>query len=222
VLDHYGNLDKYEGDAIMAFYGAPIHFPDHAARACSTALEMQEKLAEMREKWKGEGRPELTARIGINTGPMVVGNMGSLTRFDYTVMGDAVNLASRLEGVNKQYSTDIMISEFTLEQCKSDFVTREIDLIRVKGKSEPVRIYEVLARANDGLSDDMNSVIEHYLAGLAAYKKKEWEAGIQEFQRAIDIKADDGPSQTYLKRCREYLEMPPPDDWDGVYVMTTK
>jgi adenylate cyclase len=222
VLDQYGNLDKYEGDAIMAFYGAPIHFPDHAARACYTALEMQEKLAELREKWKAEDRPELTARIGINTGDMVVGNMGSSTRFDYTVMGDAVNLASRLEGVNKQYSTDIMISEFTLAHCESDFITREIDLIRVKGKNEPVRIYEVLARANDGLPDDMKSVLEHYSSGLEAYKEKKWETGAREFQRAIDVRADDGPSQTYLKRCREYLESPPPDDWDGVYVMTTK
>jgi class 3 adenylate cyclase len=222
VLKEYGNLDKYEGDAIMAFYGAPIPFPDHAARACTTALEMQEKLAELREKWKAERRPELTARIGINSGPMVVGNMGSRTRMDYTVMGDAVNLASRLEGVNKQYATDIMISEFTLEHCESDFVTREIDLIRVKGKSEPVRIYEVLARAKDGISDDMKSAVEHYSAGLEAYRKKEWEAGIQEFQRVIDIRAGDGPSLTYLKRCREYCETPPPDDWDGVYVMTTK
>ena len=222
VLKEFGNLDKYEGDAIMAFYGAPIPFPDHAARACYTALEMQEKLAELREKWKTEGRPELTARIGINTGPMVVGNMGSRTRMDYTIMGDAVNLASRLEGVNKQYSTDIMISEFTLEHCGSDFITREIDLIRVKGKSEPVRIYEVLSRAKDALSDDMKSVIGHYSSGLEAYREKKWETGIQEFQRAIDIRADDGPSLTYLRRCREYLQTPPPDDWGGVHVMTTK
>ncbi len=222
VLKHYGNLDKYEGDAIMAFFGAPIHFPDHAARACFTALEMQDRLGQMREKWKEEGRPELTARIGVNTGPMVVGNMGSRTRFDYTVMGDAVNLASRLEGVNKQYSTDIMISEFTLEQCKSEIVSREIDLIRVKGKSEPVRIHEVLARADDGLPDEMKSVIDHYSAGLEAYKKKDWEAGIKAFQQALDIRPDDGPSATYIKRCREYMESPPPDDWGGVYVMTTK
>jgi adenylate cyclase len=115
-----------------------------------------------------------------------------------------------------------MISEFTLAQCDSEFITREIDLIRVKGKSEPVRIHEVLARAKDGLSDEMKSVSEHYSAGLEAYRAKDWEAGIREFERAIDIKADDGPSLTYLKRCREYLETPPPDDWDGVYVMTTK
>ena len=222
LLKHYGNLDKYEGDAIMTFFGAPVHFPDHAARACHTALEMQEKLAAMRAKWKEEGRHELTARIGINTGPMVVGNMGSRTRFDYTVMGDAVNLASRLEGVNKQYSTNIMISEFTLAHCASDIVSREIDLIRVKGKTEPVRIHEVLARAEDGISNEVKSVVEHYSSGLEAYRKKEWETGIKEFQAALQVRADDGPSRTYLGRCRAYLESPPPDDWDGVYVMTTK
>ncbi len=222
LLKHYGNLDKYEGDLIMAFFGAPIHFPDHATRACYTALEMQEKLVHLREKWRSENRPELRARIGINTGPMIVGNMGSKNRFDYTVMGDAVNLASRLEGVNKQYSTKIMISEFTLEHCKSDIISREIDLIRVKGKEIPVRIHEVLARAGDGISDEHRSVLEHYSRGLEAYRLRNWEQGIAEFQLALDIKPDDGPSLTYLKRCREYLESPPPDDWDGVYVMTTK
>lgn len=222
VLKHYGNLDKYEGDLIMAFFGAPIHFPDHATRACYTALEMQEKLVHLREKWRSEGRPELTARIGINTGPMIVGNMGSRDRFDYTVMGDAVNLASRLEGVNKQYSTEIMISEFTLEHCRSDIISREIDLIRVKGKEVPVRIHEVLARADDGISDEQRSVVEHYSRGLEAYNLRQWKRGIGEFQLALDIKPDDGPSLTYIKRCREYLESPPPDDWDGVYAMTTK
>ncbi|NQU07487.1 MAG: adenylate/guanylate cyclase domain-containing protein, partial [Candidatus Abyssubacteria bacterium] len=181
-----------------------------------------EQLERLREKWKSEGRPELKARIGLNTGPMIVGNMGSSTRFDYTVMGDAVNLASRLEGVNKQYSTSIMTSEFTLELCKSDIVAREIDLIRVKGKVEPVRIYEVLARSNDGLPDESKSVAEHYSSGLQAYRSKEWKRGIEEFRRALSIKPDDGPSLTYLKRCEEYLQSSPPDDWDGVYVMTTK
>jgi adenylate cyclase len=153
---------------------------------------------------------------------MIVGNMGSRDRFDYTVMGDAVNLASRLEGVNKAYSTEIMISEFTLAHCKSAIITREIDLIRVKGKEVPVRIYEVLARAGDGLPGDLQSVIDHYSRGLEAYRQRKWEDGIAEFQRALDIKPEDGPSRTYIQRCREYREVEPPDDWDGAYIMTTK
>ncbi|MBI5116740.1 adenylate/guanylate cyclase domain-containing protein [Candidatus Poribacteria bacterium] len=222
VLKYDGLLDKYEGDAIMAVFGAPIHYPDHAARSCFVALEMQEQLKSMREKWKAEGKPELHARVGMNTGTMVVGNMGSRIRFDYTVMGDSVNLASRLEGVNKQYSTNIMISEFTLEHCKSDVIVREVDLIRVKGKAKPVRIYEVLARANDSLADTMKLVIEHYSAGLEAYRAKKWQEGIAAFQQVLEIRPGDGPSLTHLKRCNEYLKAPPPDDWDGVYVMTTK
>ncbi len=222
VLKYDGTLDKYEGDAIMAVFGAPIHFADHAARACFVALEMQEKLSELRPKWRAEGKPELEARIGINTGSMVVGNMGSRTRFDYTVMGDAVNLAARLEGVNKQYSTQIMISEFTYVDCRSEMVVREIDLIRVKGKAEPVRIYEVVARSNDNLGDDMKAVLEHYSGGLRAYRERDWETGIDEFKKALGVRPEDGPSLTYLKRCEEYRTNPPPDDWGGVYVMTTK
>ncbi|MBI4830199.1 MAG: CHASE2 domain-containing protein [Candidatus Lindowbacteria bacterium] len=222
ILKYDGLLDKYEGDAIMAVFGAPIHYADHAARACYVALEMQEQLRTMREKWKAEGKPELYARVGMNTGAMVVGNMGSRVRFDYTVMGDSVNLASRLEGVNKQYSTDIMISEFTLEHCKENVIAREVDLIRVKGKAKPVRIYEVLARSKDGLPEAMESVIRHYSAGLEAYRAKNWDAGITAFQCALETRPDDGPSLTYLKRCAEYVKAPPPDDWDGAYIMTTK
>jgi class 3 adenylate cyclase len=222
VFKYDGLLDKYEGDAIMAVFGAPIHFPDHATKACYASLEMQAELKRLREKWKSENRPELRARIGLNTGAMIVGNMGSRTRFDYTVMGDSVNLASRLEGVNKQYSTEIMISEFTLEHCKSDVVVREVDLIRVKGKTAPVRIYEVLGRADDGLPEELKKAVEYYMRGLGAYRSQQWQAGIEEFRRVLEMRPDDGPSLTYLKRCNEYIAAPPPEDWDGVYVMTTK
>jgi adenylate cyclase len=183
---------------------------------------MQAKLKLMREKWKAEGRPELHARVGINSGQMVVGNMGSKTRFNYTVMGDAVNLASRLEGVNKQYSTSIMISEFTYALCKSDIVVREIDLIQVRGKAKPLGIYEVLARSNERLPDDMELAVQHFSAGLAAYRQKSWKAAIDAFEQALAARPDDGPSLTYLKRCQQYLLAPPSSDWDGVYVMTSK
>ncbi len=222
LLSHKGRLDKYEGDLIMAVFGAPIHYPDHATKACLVALDMQEKLKHMREVWKAEGKPLLHARVGINSGLMVVGNMGSKGTFNYTVMGDAVNLASRLEGVNKQYSTSIMLSEFTYALCKSDIIVREVDLIRVKGKAKPVSIFEVLGRSSDKLPSDVEQAVELFGLGLAAYRQKAWSEAIQFFERALQVRTDDGPSLTYLNRCKAYLTAPPPDDWDGVYIMTSK
>ena len=144
VLKYEGTVDKFEGDAIIAFFGAPLVFNDHALRTCLVSVEMQECLNSMRTEWRTQGEPELFMRIGINTGPAVVGNMGSKTRMDYTMMGDSVNLAARLEGVNKHYKTSTMISESTYEQAKDGIEARELDLIRVVGKHEPVKIYELL------------------------------------------------------------------------------
>jgi len=145
VFRHEGLLDKYIGDAIMAVYGAPIHYPDHARRACRTALDMVRAARDLQARWKEQGLPPLDLGIGINTGPMVVGNMGSRTRFDYTVIGDAVNLGSRIEALNKQYGTHILISEFTYNQVKDEFpYAREIDVTTVRGRHEPVRLYELM------------------------------------------------------------------------------
>ena len=145
VFRHEGLLDKYIGDAIMAVYGAPIHHPDHARRACRTALDMVRAARGLQQQWKNQGLPPLNLGIGINTGPMVVGNMGSKTRFDYTVIGDAVNLGSRIEALNKQYGTHILISEFTYNQVKDEFPhAREIDITTVRGRNEPVRLYELM------------------------------------------------------------------------------
>jgi len=138
VLKNDGIIDKYEGDAIMAEFGVPVSYPDHPKKACITALEMQKKLEELRLKWKSENRPQFKARIGINTGEVIVGNMGSQTVFDYTVIGDHVNLGARLESANKFYKTYIMISEYTYELIKDDFYTRPLDLIKVKGKQKPI------------------------------------------------------------------------------------
>ena len=146
VLKYEGTVDKFEGDAIIAFFGAPLVFNDHALRTCLVSVEMQECLDSMRTEWRAQGEPELFMRIGINTGPAVVGNMGSKTRMDYTMMGDSVNLAARLEGVNKHYKTSTMISESTYEQAKDGIEARELDLIRVVGKLEPVKIYELLGK----------------------------------------------------------------------------
>lgn len=223
IISKYdGIIDKYEGDAIMAEFGAPLHDDLHALKACHAALEMQEKLVEMRVKWKKEGRPELRARAGINSGQVVLGNMGSESVFDYTVMGDNVNLASRLEGANKEYGSYIMISEWTQEIVKDDIITRELDLIRVKGKEKPVKVFEVLARTSTGISSTMKKVIDSYNQGLAAYRQQRWDEAILYFKAALHAKADDGPSEVYLERCEQFKQNPPEAGWDGVFTMTTK
>jgi len=222
VLRYDGMIDKYEGDAIMAVFGAPIFYADHATRACYVSLDMQKELIGLRKKWKQEGKPELYVRIGLNTGPMVIGNMGAMDRLDYTVMGDSVNLGARLEGANKQYGTYIMISEFTYEKCKDDVEVRFLDMLRVKGKHLPVTVYEVLSRKSDGLAEKDKKVIEAYSQGIKYYKNMEWDKGIQSFEDALSLNHEDGPSKVYLERCKQYKINPPPDDWDGVFVMTTK
>lgn len=222
ILEHKGIIDKYEGDAIMAEFGAPVYYPDHAQQACRAALRMQEKLAEMRVKWKEEGRSELRARVGVNTGNMVVGNMGSREVFDYTVMGDAVNLSSRLEGANKMYGTYIMISEFTYEWVKDEFYTRPLDLITVKGKTKPVGVYEVMGEKNKEVPDHLTDLIAHYTLGYGQYMERNWDAALDHFKKSLEILPDDPPSKVYIERCENYKVNPPPEDWDGAFVMTTK
>jgi adenylate cyclase len=221
ILKYEGTVDKFEGDAIIAFFGAPIDFEDHATRTCLAALDMQNRLAELREIWKKEGRPEMFMRIGINTGPMVVGNMGSINRMDYTMMGDSVNLAARLEGVNKQYQTYTMLSEFTYELAKNDIEARELDSIRVVGKQEPVKIYEVLGRKGE-MDDTVRLILPYFKEGLNHYKNWRWEEAIDSFKGALNLYEDDGPSLTYFDRCVNFQNHPPPSDWDGVFAMKTK
>jgi adenylate cyclase len=221
IMKHEGTVDKYEGDAIIAFFGAPITLKDHATRTCLAAIDMQKRLAELRTAWKKEGRHELFMRIGINTGQVVVGNMGSRTRMDYTMMGDSVNLAARLEGVNKQYQTFTMISEFTYEMAKDDIEARELDSIRVVGKQEPIKIYEVLGRKNE-MENFMRLILPHFEEGLNHYKNRRWEEGINSFEKALNLYEDDGPSLTYFERCITFQLHPPPPDWDGVFAMRSK
>ncbi len=222
VMEHNGIIDKYEGDAIMAEFGVPVPFDDHPQVACRVALRMQEKLVEMRAKWKQEGRPELEARIGINTGEMIVGNMGSQTVFDYTVMGDHVNLASRLEGANKQYGTFIMISEFTHAYVKNDFYTRPLDLIRVKGKEQPIEVFELIAERGRTLDSTFLEMLSVYQRGVEAYRKRAWNEAIEFFEYALSLREDDMPSKLYRKRCLEFKLNDPGPEWDGVFTMTTK
>jgi len=222
VLKYDGTLDKYEGDALMAFWGAPLPQKDHALRTCYAALDMQKRLAELRPKWKKEGKPELAARCGVNTGIVIVGNMGGKDRFDYTVIGDSVNLASRLEGANKQYQSQIMISDFTFNHVKGKVVTRELDLIQVKGKTEPVKVYELLGKTGMQMTENQKQSIELYHEGLKLYQERKWEEAIAYFQQTFSLDETCYVAQIYTQRASLYQINPPPDDWNGVFIMTTK
>ncbi|MGH9787192.1 MAG: adenylate/guanylate cyclase domain-containing protein, partial [Candidatus Acidiferrales bacterium] len=321
VFRHWGTLDKYQGDAVMAFWGAPYEQDDHAVRACSAALDMSLRVDELRAQWRAEGKADINIGLGLSTGRVVVGNMGSRKRFNYTVLGDAVNLASRLEGVNKQYSTRILVSEPTfaqaadllplleqrlcrhfkladgellappsaglapdgreparkarhlafylgarlhlappaqiieryalggeeqagrvqaeVEQWRSrdrslgplldnlsrslqPLVFRQLDWIRVKGKHEPVAIYELLALSGEPARDDFARLRELYDTGLQAYRGQQWDVALGIFETLLRDHPDDGPAQVMAARCRQFRSDPPPPDWDGVYEMKTK
>jgi len=220
VFRYEGMLDKYIGDAVMAVFGAPLEQPDHALRACRTALGMIAELRRVREKWTAEGRPDVNIGVGINTGEMVVGNMGSEMRFDYTVMGDSVNLASRLEGTNKEYGTGIIISEFTYERIREELFCRELDAVRVKGKRLPVRIYELLGEKRD--ASRWQEFAGRFETGLSKYRDCLWDEAIAAFRSVLDVKPDDSPARLYIERCEAFKADPPQGGWDGVCTMTKK
>jgi adenylate cyclase len=222
VLKYEGTLDKYEGDAIMAFWGAPLPQKDHALRTCLAALDMQKRLEALRPKWIKEGRPPLSVRMGINTGIVIVGNMGGRDRFDYTVIGDSVNLASRLEGANKQYKSNIMISDFTYTHVKTKVTVRELDLIQVKGKTEPVKVYELLGTADMEMTENQRQALEMYHEGLKLYRSRKWEEAIAYMQQAYSLDENCYVAQIYTERANLYQITPPPAEWNGVFVMTTK
>ncbi len=220
VFEYDALLDKYIGDAVMAVFGAPVDQPDHAERACRTALGMLEALEGLRARWDSQKISYIDIGIGINTGPMVVGNMGSDRRFDYTVMGDSVNLGSRLEAANKTYGTNIIISEFTYTYVSPLLTCRELDLVRVKGKSEPVKIYELIGESD--IPQNMVDLIGQFTRGLKEYKKQEWDKAARYFSNALKILPTDAPSQLYSQRCETLKANPPGDNWGGVFTMTTK
>lgn len=224
ILKNDGLLDKYMGDAIMAVWGAPISTTDHAERAIKSSTEMFVVLHELQKKWEKEGVPPFEIGIGMNTGLMTVGNMGSDQRFDYTVMGDSVNLGSRLEGINKTYGSRIIISEFTYAQVqnrpKITKIIRPLDAVKVKGKNEPVSIFQVLEPAKYASVSD--GIIEHFTNGYGLYQKQSWDAAIAEFEKCVSIFDGDGAAKLYIARCRDLKLNPPGDNWDGVFVFTTK
>jgi len=265
LISEKGTLDKYEGDAILAFFGAPMELPDHGLRAVRVAVVMQNKLLELREKWRNEKQspdepnrntknlpPEewapgdkwpknvhqMKMRIGINTGEIVVGNMGSSMRMNYTMMGDPVNIAARLEAAGKQYGVYTLVSEYTLDlefnhngekKRIMDMVeARMIDNITVVGKSEPVKVYEVCAMKGD-LSDQEKELFKVFDEGMQHYLKMEWDEAVAKFNEALKIeRVPDGkttPSEVYIQRCKAFKENPPVapgEKWDGVFRLATK
>ena len=220
LFKHWGTLDKYIGDALMAFWGSPYPQEDHYIRGCACALEMSKRLDEMNRNWESMGKKRLEIGIGLNTGEVNVGNMGSDKRFAWTVMGDHVNLASRLEGQNKAYHTVRIVSEFTYEKAKDQFLFRPLDRIRVKGKLKPVGIYELLAAPEDAAS--YQDLLTRWNEASEAYYRQAWDEAIQKYEALLARYPDDGPSHSFLKRSHEYRVHAPDSGWDGVYIAKEK
>ena len=248
VFKYEGTLDKYMGDAIMAIYGAPQDMSEHPYKACMTALDMMRQLYKMQKEWEKKNMPKIDIGIGINTGAMSVGNMGSDVRFDYTVMGDNVNLGSRLEGINKQYGTNVIISEFTHELIKDRLICRQLDGVRVKGKKLPVKIYQLMGNKRMGdrraaetiemkkkyavqrTGDDRRKtetnefelLRQDFEMALGKYFARQFDQSRRMFEKIEQDYPEDKPTKLFLKRIQEFTVDPPPPDWDGAYTMKTK
>jgi adenylate cyclase len=227
LFKRWGTLDKYIGDAIMGFWGSPFPQDDHAIRGCACALDMIARLEELNFKWEAmrlagdKGKRQLSIGIGLNTGPVNVGNMGSDRRLAWTVMGDHVNLASRVEGQTKDYRVQIIVGESTYLQAKDHYVFRDLDKIQVKGKLKPVNIYELLAFGQEAAN--YADLLKQWDAANADYRRGNWPAAIQKFEALLQKYPDDGPAHTFLKRCHEKLATEAPlGEWDGVWVAKTK
>ncbi len=223
VLNHRGTIDKYIGDCIMAFWNAPVADPEHAANACQAALGMRAALVDLNARLSGEGAPNLAFGIGINTGDAMVGNMGSEQRFDYSALGDAVNLASRIEGQSKTYGVDIIISEHT-RALAPHFATLEIDLIRLLGRAQPIGIHALLGDARLAASPDFRALAQAHGAMLAAYRAQRWPAALEHLGSCRGHATAPLPTvyDLFEKRIQAYVETPPPAPWDGTFAATKK
>ena len=222
VFHSEGTLDKFIGDALMAVFGAPLALNNHAWSAVCSALDMRRRLVAFNQERLAKGQPELRIGIGLSSGEVVSGNIGSQRKMEYTVIGDGVNLSARLESITKQYGCDIVLSEHTYELCKDMIRVRELDLIRVKGKLEPVKIYELVGDRTHPLSATDEQFLELYEQGRSAYKQRAFHQAIAHFDRALALKPNDIALGLQLERAQGYIQRPPAADWDGVYVMTTK
>ncbi|MBE9561713.1 MAG: adenylate/guanylate cyclase domain-containing protein, partial [Proteobacteria bacterium] len=220
IHDYRGTIDKYMGDAIMAFWGAPLNEPKHARCAVDAALQMLQRLQDLQVQFEAKGWPAIDIGIGLNTGMMSVGNMGSQFRVAYTVLGDAVNLGSRLEGLTKQYGVKLIVSETTY-RAVPEYFYRELDKVRVKGKEQPVSIFEPIALLNQ-IDDSFAVEINYYKMALSYYRQQSWDIAIAFFTELSNKKPNCILYKVYLKRIEYFIQNPPEQDWDGVYNFVTK
>jgi len=211
-----GTIDKYIGDSIMAFWGAPLPDNKPCIHAAYAALECQAKLSELNSMWKQQGKPQLNTRIGIHTGEAIVGNLGSSERLNYTAIGDTINIASRLEGINKNYKTNIIVSEAVYEQIKHLFALRLIDCVIVKGRTQTSLLYELLSDDIRNLDFDLNLYRRHFEQGFTAYKQQQWDSALAAFADCLKIYPHDIIAPIFIARCHSYQTTPPAPDWNGV------
>jgi adenylate cyclase len=222
VLQNKGTLDKYLGDSLMAFWGAPLDVDNKELLACKTALLMQDKMNILQSVLTSDSSIKLRTRIGINSDDVVVGNIGGKERFDYTVMGDGVNLASRLEGANKMYGTSIMISEATYTKVKEKVLVRIIDKIVVKGKTEPITVYELLGLDDSNEAREKYNTYTNYIEGMNHFKSGKFELAKSSFVKSLEENPNDQLSKIYLDRSEEFINNPPSEDWNGIYYLDSK
>lgn len=218
IFGYHGTITRFIGDAVLAVWGAPIWHKDHAIRACSAAIKMQDKVKELDIGWKKRDLPELKVRVGISTGSMVVGNMGSRSHFDYTAMGDAVNLGARLQEANKFYGTSIIINKQTADLLQDRFTLRTLDKLMVKGKEEHLVAYELICEKTK-VSRLLLDTLSLYQQGLEAEWNKQWDKAIDFFKKSLELTPQDKPARIHLERCRQYKKEPPPNGWDGTFAL---
>ena len=222
VETHGGAIDKYIGDALMVVFGAPIERDAAAESAVGTSVDMVERLEHLNRRRMARGVKSLEIGIGIASGAIVAGPLGSATRVDYTVIGDTVNLASRLEGANRQYGTTILIDAATAEALPPSAKRRTIDFLRVKGKENPTQVFEILERRGQPQNSGLDEFIAHYENGIASYRRRDWASALRSFSAALKIAPKDGPSWVYTDRCLYYRDHPPPQSWDGIWTLNAK
>lgn len=223
IGDYDGTIDKYIGDAIMAFWGAPVAQDDHAIRACNAALRCAQALQRLRIDWRSKGQEQLFARFGLNSGKVLVGNFGSQMRMSYTAIGDPVNVASRLESLNKVYGTEIIIGDSTRDQVSQSFITRKLDRVAVYGRTESIEIYELIAVKNNDYHPDAYQWITIFEEGLVHYRNQRWKEAIRCFFKSHSLReGEDGASLLFIKRCKHLAQKSVPGDWDGTFVLQSK